>query len=290
MVKPIWFGLGNMNCQHQRLRMKIISVFIVSSLTAPRPLTSTTATLDEEAFHRVPRTRFRRSMAFASRSSKHLLAEKIFHSKLPNYGNEFEQIHENFQSPNLWISGSGHLHGIASHTSHTPLHCRRSIRGMRHQGTFGQLLRNTFWTEWRQREITEMSSFCPLDSSHEMLGRVDCLSIVYQLRLEGDQEDEQGTPEGIQESWQSLVHQLQPSDLSKVYAHLSEEYLIRFGSVDDRKVVATFRVRPNRTWPGCSEWLSSWPATIRVFWTAPAQGPQLPLLSFAQIWRSWHKI
>ena len=28
---------------------------------------------------------------------------------------------------------------------------------------------------------------------------------------------------------------------------------------------------PNRTWPGCSEWLSSWPATIWVCWTAPAQ-------------------
>ena len=27
-----------------------------------------------------------------------------------------------------------------------------------------------------------------------------------------------------------------------------------------------------RTWPGCSEWLSSWPAPIWVFRTTPAQG------------------
>lgn len=47
---------------------------------------------------------------------------------------------------------------------------------------------------------------------HEMMEQVDCLSIVYQLRLEWDQEDEQEKPEGIQESWQKLMRQRQLSD------------------------------------------------------------------------------
>lgn len=113
----------------------------------------------------------------------------------------------------------------------------------------------------------------------DLMGQVDCLTIVYQLRLEGNQEDEQGKPQGIQEIWKSLVHQLQPSDLSKVYEHLSEEYLIRFGTVDDRKVVAH------------SEFAKS--DLARLFRVAfqlasnnlsvpnqPSTGPQLPLLKF----------
>ena len=43
---------------------------------------------------------------------------------------------------------------------------------------------------------------------------------------------------------------------------------------------------PNRTWPGCSEWLSSWPATIWVFWTAPAQHHNYLCPNL----KAWHKI
>ena len=112
-----------------------------------------------------------------------------------------------------------------------------------------------------------------------MMGRVDCLSIVYQLRPEGDQEDEQGTPEGIQESWQSLVHQLQPSDLSKVYEHLSEEYLIRFGTVDDRKVVVHSEFGPTdlaRLFRMAFQ-LASTNLSVP---NHPSTRPQLPLLKF----------
>ena len=83
----------------------------------------------------------------------------------------------------------------------------------------------------------------------------------------------------MQESWPNLVCQLPQSDLWKVYAHLSEEYLIRFGSVDDRKVVAH------------SEFAKS--DLARLFRMAfqlsgnnlsvlnrPSTGPQLPLLKF----------
>ena len=114
---------------------------------------------------------------------------------------------------------------------------------------------------------------------HEIMGQVDCLSIVYQLRPEGDQEDEQGTPEGIQESWQSLVHQLQPSDLSKVYEHLSEEYLIRFGTVDDRKVVVHSEFGP-------TDLARLFRMTFQLASTNlsvpnhPSTRPQLPLVKF----------
>ena len=103
--------------------------------------------------------------------------------------------------------------------------------------------------------------------------------IVYQLRLEWDQEDEQGKPEGIQESWQNLVRQLQQSDLSKVYEHVSKDYLIRFGSIDDRKVAAHAEFAKSdlaRLFRMAFQLASN---NLSVL-NRPSTGPQLPLLKF----------
>ena len=83
----------------------------------------------------------------------------------------------------------------------------------------------------------------------------------------------QGKPEGIQESWPTCQRSMRICQKSTWFG--SDPLMI--------ERLLLIQSSPNRTWPGCSEWLSSWPATIRVFWTAPAQDHNYlcyPLLKF----------